>query len=100
MPARIAIRQFSCLLFSFCVCVLSTDSCDANATYDNYLTEIDNSPSCIDPNPPPPVPSDVPYEVCICKDGYVLENREGVCILEGECGCTTEDGNYYPVSAK
>ena len=79
---------------------MSTDSCGVNATYDNYITEIGNSTSCIDPNPPPPVPSDGPYEACICKDGYVLENREGDCILEEECGCTTEDGNYYSVSAK
>ena len=99
LPAGVAIRPYLFLFVILVFCVLSTDPCGANATYDNYITEIGNSPSCIDPNPPPSVPSDVPYEACICKDGYILENREGDCILEGECGCTTEDGNYYSVSA-
>ena len=36
-----------------------------------------------------------PKEGCFCKDGFVFSDNK--CVRMAECGCTDDEGEYYPV---
>ncbi|XP_069114974.1 uncharacterized protein [Argopecten irradians] len=53
-------------------------------------------PTCIDPEAPNKCTLGT-LEGCECEPGYLLSNRK--CVKASECGCTDENGKYYPIGA-